>query len=93
MEKILQDKSVKRITSRSLLLENLAIAADDPVSFHSIVEKIFEEVKAKTAEDGDDDDDDGYTFHAYEVATAYATRELSESRLKRVTRGFQALLS
>ncbi|KAM5473022.1 hypothetical protein MauCBS54593_002735 [Microsporum audouinii] len=90
MEDVLQDKSAKQKTSRSLLLENLAIAADDPVSFHSIVEKVFEEAKAKTAKDDDDDD---HTFYIYEVATAYAAGELSESHRKRVVRGFQALLS
>ncbi|EFR00333.1 serine/threonine protein kinase [Nannizzia gypsea CBS 118893] len=89
MKNVLQDKPAKQITSRSLLLENLAIAADNPVSFHSIVERVFEEAKAKTAKDDDDDD----TFYTYEVATAYATGKLSESHRERVLRGFQALLS
>ncbi|PGH28244.1 hypothetical protein AJ80_00135 [Polytolypa hystricis UAMH7299] len=37
-----------RRTANSLVLENLHIAADDPVCTDSIIEKIFDEVKAKT---------------------------------------------
>ncbi|WEW58895.1 hypothetical protein PRK78_004363 [Emydomyces testavorans] len=99
MESVLRDKSVKSITSKSLLLENLAIAADDPVSFQSIVERIFEEAKAKTDrvgtrnKDDEDENDDDSTFYIYEVATAYEAGKLSESHRQRLVRGFQALLS
>lgn len=40
--------SARRITSNSLLLDNLYIAAVDPVCTHLIVERIFKEIKART---------------------------------------------
>jgi hypothetical protein len=49
IETLSRSHSAKRITSNSLILENLTIAANDPICAPSIVERIFEEVKAKTA--------------------------------------------
>ncbi|RDW90796.1 phosphotransferase family protein [Aspergillus mulundensis] len=43
--------SARKLAHDSLVIHNLKIAADDPICTDHIIERIFEEVKAKTAKD------------------------------------------
>lgn len=103
---ILSDGSAK-ITRRSIVVENLQIAADDPVCTFEIVNKIFDEVAKRVHEShqissqGDPrvESTNSHSssgklkddFHLYEVACALAKGELDQRRMRWLKNGFKAL--
>lgn len=103
---ILFDGSAK-ITRSSIVVENLQIAADDPVCTFEIVNKIFDEVAKRVHEShqissqGDPRVESANShsssgklkddFHLYEVACALAKGELDQRRMSLLKNGFKAL--
>lgn len=95
-----------KITRRSIVIENLQIAADDPACTGEIVNKIFDEIADQTSPQGDpqvedsdemniniDSSSDKFKddFYLYEVACAVAVEELDQRRMRRLKNGFKAL--
>ncbi|MCJ1347383.1 hypothetical protein MMC31_005608 [Peltigera leucophlebia] len=96
-----------KITRRSILIENLQIAADDPVCTIGIVKKIFDEVDKRvheshhTPSQGDprvesinSHSSSGKLkdgFYLYKVACALAKGELDQRRMSWLKNGFKAL--
>ncbi|KAI0427747.1 kinase-like domain-containing protein [Xylaria sp. FL1042] len=72
-------------TRRSLVIENLKIAADNPASTHGIIEKVFEEIKRNSPRalviDGED-------LHLYDIACDVAAGSINEGTLEVIKDGF-----
>lgn len=106
IEDLLQQPSLSgKRTSNSLVLENLQIAADDPVCTFAIVETVCQKIKARLAvnkpsmrsQDGEYADEDGGGIEdrlwTADMAIALANGEMSETQLQQLKTGFLDLLS
>lgn len=88
-----QPEACVQLTRNSLMIENLAIAADNPMCTDAILEKIFEEVvRATEGEYNDDseDEDDGSVDDAESEKEADSHAEATISDFKMLNSGVEA---
>lgn len=85
-------EEVEVLTRHALLLENVLIAAEDPISTPGIVEKIFDEIKSRVAANKNIDEKEEEEIHLWEVTFALADGDLDDQRLRWIKEGFEALL-
>ncbi|KAI9748202.1 MAG: hypothetical protein M4579_007287, partial [Chaenotheca gracillima] len=73
------DSSANALTRNSLLVENLSIAADDPICTLGVVSKVFDEVRAQVAPSITEEE--GREFHLWEICVALGDGDLDAQRL------------
>ncbi|KAI9800363.1 MAG: hypothetical protein M1825_004133 [Sarcosagium campestre] len=85
-----EDSSAKTLTLDSLLIENLSIAADDPISTVGVVSKVFSEVRARVVPHTTEEEEE--EFHLWEICDALGDGDLDARSLEWLKHGFEALL-